>query len=189
GPDSLDRTSPMFGEWDELIKQLTKRMVKKMQERPELAVEMLFSKIPATIFYLENGYEKQTMSSKPRPPALLEVRGDMTRDEQIGVAVAVCIGDDDIRDALSWVTKSLSNAASERQSWEAESAARRADNPESSEAESKAPSIGKRKRGPYRFPWNANQQLFCSPYAQHRTPPRRHVQKLSPPSPPHPCRL
>ncbi|KAL8867591.1 MAG: hypothetical protein Q9174_005564, partial [Haloplaca sp. 1 TL-2023] len=48
GPDPLDRTSPMYGEWDELIKQLIKRMVKKMQERPELAVEMLFSKIPAT---------------------------------------------------------------------------------------------------------------------------------------------
>ncbi|KAL9595687.1 MAG: hypothetical protein Q9219_006283 [cf. Caloplaca sp. 3 TL-2023] len=142
GPDPLDRTSSAYAEWDELVRQLIKRMVKKMKERPELAVEMLFSKIPSTVFYLENGYEKQTISSKPRAPAALEVRGAMTRDEQIGVAVAVLY--EQKVDAVDWVMKVLSNAASERQSWEAESAARRSENEpgaESSEQDPKAPSI------------------------------------------------
>ncbi|KAL9030985.1 MAG: hypothetical protein Q9196_000954 [Gyalolechia fulgens] len=142
GPDPLDRTSPVYGEWEELVRQLIKRMVKKMKERPELAVEMLFSKIPSTVFYLENGYEKQSMNSRPRAPAALEVRGAMTRDEQIGVAVAVL--HEQKLDAVDWVTKVLQSAASERQSWEAESAARRAENvssTEGSEQDPRAPSI------------------------------------------------
>ncbi|KAL8953927.1 MAG: hypothetical protein Q9222_000214 [Ikaeria aurantiellina] len=142
GPEPLDRASPIFAEWEELVKQLVKRMVKKMQERPELAVEMLFSKIPSTVFYLEYGYEKQTMSSKPRAPAELEVKGAMTRDEQIGVAVAILVHEK--ADSVDWVMKVLSKAASERQSWEAETAARRMEQDSSierPEANSKAPSI------------------------------------------------
>ncbi|KAI4179598.1 MAG: hypothetical protein LQ346_007160 [Caloplaca aetnensis] len=144
GPDPLDRASPVYAEWEELVRQLIKRMVRKLKERPELAVEMLFSKIPATVFYLENGYEKQTMSSKPRAPATLEVnqRWASTLDEQIGVAVAV-LHEQKI-DAVDWVLKVLSKAASERQSWEAESAARATHveaSPEQLVPESNAPSI------------------------------------------------
>ncbi|KAL8663373.1 MAG: hypothetical protein Q9202_003892 [Teloschistes flavicans] len=144
GPEPLDRVSPIFHEWEELVKQLIRRMVKKLQERPELAVEMLFSKIPSTVYYLENGYEKQTIKSRPRAPATLEVRGVMTRDEQIGVVVAVLGQDEAHRDAVEWMKKVLSSAASERQSWEAEAAARRADHDpstESSEADARSPSI------------------------------------------------
>ncbi|KAL8681406.1 MAG: hypothetical protein Q9186_002481 [Xanthomendoza sp. 1 TL-2023] len=147
GSEPLDRTSPMYGEWDELVKQLIRRMVKKLQERPELAVEMLFSKISSTVFYLENGYEKQTTSSKPRAPVALEVRGSMTREEQIGVAVAVLHGNK--LNAVDWVMRVLSNAASERQTWEAEAAARRAENHEGAEGvqmDSKAPSIETEER-------------------------------------------
>ncbi|KAL8674137.1 MAG: hypothetical protein Q9168_001474 [Polycauliona sp. 1 TL-2023] len=142
GPEPLDRTSPVYGEWEELVRQLIKRMVKKMQERPELAVEMLFSKIHSTVFFLENGYEKQTMSSKPRAPAVLEVRGAMTREEQIGVVVAAL--HENKVESVDWVVKALGKAASERQSWEAESAARRVESDptaESAEPEPKAPSI------------------------------------------------
>lgn len=146
GPDPLDRASPVYTEWEELVRQLIKRMVKKMKKRPELAVEMLFSKIPATVFYLEHGYEKQTMSSKPRAPAALEVnqRWASTIDEQIGVVVAV-LHEQKI-DAVDWVLNVLSKAASERQSWEAESLAREVrteTTPENFGQDSKAPSIGK----------------------------------------------
>ncbi|KAI4199465.1 MAG: hypothetical protein LQ350_004606 [Teloschistes chrysophthalmus] len=144
GPEPLDRVSPMLGEWEELVKQLIRRMVKKLQERPELAVEMLFTKIPQTAFYLENGYEKQTIKSRSRAPAALEVRGGMARDEQIGVVVAVLGQDESHRDAVEWMKTVLSSAASERQSWEAEAAARRAENDpstESSEADARPPSI------------------------------------------------
>ena len=147
GPEGLDPVNKMYRDWDELVRQLIKRMIKKLEQRPELAVELLFSKINSTLFYLEYGYEKQTVSSKPRPPAVLEVKGAMTRDEQIGVAVAILC--EDKMDAVDWVQSIISSAASERQSWEAEAAARRAqrsdteDDEGQQEASSTAPSIGR----------------------------------------------
>ena len=122
GPEGLDSAGPLFNEWDELVKQLIRKLIKKLEQRPELAIELLFSKINSTIFYLEYGYEKQTLSSKPRPPATLEVRGSMTIEEQIGVAVAVLYHEN--IEQIDWVMKTLASAACERQSWEAEETAR-----------------------------------------------------------------
>ena len=147
GPEGLDSKNPMFKEWDELVRQVIKKMIRKFQERPELAVEILFSKINSTTYYLEYGHEKQTMRANIRPPATLEVKGDMSIEEQIGVVVA-CLHDEHI-DYIDWILKTLSSAADERQSWEAEAAATRISqsNPESENLEgqlettSKAPSI------------------------------------------------
>ena len=147
GPEGLDSASPIFREWDELVRQLVKKMFKKLEQRPELAVELLFSKINSTTFYLEYGYEKQTASAKPRAPATLEVRGSMTLEEQIGVAVAVLY--DDKIEYVDWVSRNLVAAADERQSWEAEAAARQAqaladsnsETAEQQDATSKSPSI------------------------------------------------
>ncbi|RKF63835.1 Topoisomerase 1-associated factor 1 [Erysiphe neolycopersici] len=44
GPNELDTHPTVFKEWNELIRQIFKRCTRKIQERPELAVEMLFSK-------------------------------------------------------------------------------------------------------------------------------------------------
>ncbi|KAA6412781.1 MAG: topoisomerase 1-associated factor 1 [Lasallia pustulata] len=123
GPEGLGVSNPMYREWDELVRQLIKRMIKKLEQRPELAVELLFSKINSTVFYLEYGYEKQVISSKSRAPAELEVKGAMTKDEQIGVGVAVVIGNKP--EAVDWVKDVLYSATIERQSWEAEAEARR----------------------------------------------------------------
>ena len=125
GPHGLDSSGSTYREWEELVRQLIKRLVKKMAQRPEMAVELLFSKVRSTVFYLENGYEEQRVEKKARPPATLEIRGTMTKEEQIGVAVAVLY--DDKIDLVDWVAKVISDAASERQSWEAEAAARRAE--------------------------------------------------------------
>ncbi|KAI9715174.1 MAG: hypothetical protein M1812_006153 [Candelaria pacifica] len=122
GPDGLEAAHPAYREWDELVRQLIKRLVRKLDQRPELAVEMLFSKINATVHYLEYGYEKQTVSSNPRAPAELEVKPGMGTDEQIGVAVSVLV-DQNKSDALAWVKGVLASASSERQSWEDEAAA------------------------------------------------------------------
>lgn len=137
GSDGLDSAGPMFKEWDELVKQLIKKMVKKLEQRPELAVELLFSKINSTTYYLEYGYDKQTTSSKPKPPATLEVRGSMTVDEQIGVIVAVLY--DDKPEQIEWVSRRLSSAAEERQSWESEALARQAQSQSPPDPNSEAP--------------------------------------------------
>lgn len=122
GPEGLDRKSPLFKEWDELVRQVFKKLVRKFSERPELAIEILFSKINSTVYYLEYGHEKQTHKSTPRPAATLEVRGHMNLDEQISVVVAVLHGDH--IEYIDWVLRVLSSAMDERKSWEAEAAAR-----------------------------------------------------------------
>ncbi|KAF2760988.1 timeless-domain-containing protein [Pseudovirgaria hyperparasitica] len=125
GPEGLDSEQASFKEWEELIKQVFRRAVKKIQERPELVVEMLFSKINPTLYYLEHGHEKETITRAPRAPAELEVRPGMERDEQVGVAVSILINQSK-SDALQWIKDSLSSAADERKSWESAEAARKA---------------------------------------------------------------
>ena len=156
GPEGLDRKDQMFKEWDELIRQVFKRLVKKFSERPELVFEILFSKINSTVYFLEYGHEKQTHKNTPRPAAALEVKGDMTLEEQISVVVAVLYNDH--VEYVDWILKILHLAIDERTSWEVEAAARalptHSDTPEdpssetgvdttagTTESQAKAPSI------------------------------------------------
>lgn len=151
GPGGLDPSCPVYKEWDELVRQLIKRLTRKIEQRPELVVEMLFSKINATVHYLEYGYEKQTVTSKPRGPAELEVKGGRSKDDQIGVVVAV-LSVEDKGDSVVWIKNLLTAAASERQAWEAAAMATSSEQNEisdevSNEAETRAtsaPSIRKR---------------------------------------------
>lgn len=117
GPEGLDPISSSFKEWDELVKQLTKRCIRKIEERPELIVEMLFSKINSTAHYLEYGYEKQTVTTKPRAAAELEVKPGMDWEEEVGVVVGAML-DRNEGDLLQWVKSQLSSAESDRRSWE-----------------------------------------------------------------------
>lgn len=124
GPDGLGKDLPIYKEWEEFVKQIFRRCVRKVQERPELVVEMLFSKIPATTYYLEHGHDKEIYTRIPRPPAELEVKEDMDKNGQIGVAVSLLINQNKA-DHLGWVKKVLSSAAEERGAWEQEHDARK----------------------------------------------------------------
>jgi replication fork protection complex subunit Tof1/Swi1 len=118
GPEGLDPLSSHFKDWDELVRQLLKKCTRKMQERPELVVEMLFSKTNGTAHYLEYGYEKQTVTTKPRAAAELEVKPGMEWEEQIGVVVGAML-DRNEGEHLHWLKSQLASAESERRSWEA----------------------------------------------------------------------
>ncbi|KAG9235276.1 timeless protein-domain-containing protein [Amylocarpus encephaloides] len=117
GPESLDPQLACYKEWDEFVKQILKRCFRKMQERPELVVEILFSKLNATAHYLEYGYEKQTVKSTPRAAAALEVKVGMEWEEQIGVVVGALLDNND-GEHVQWVKAQLTSAESERRSWE-----------------------------------------------------------------------
>jgi replication fork protection complex subunit Tof1/Swi1 len=122
GPEGLDPQSSTYKEWDELVKQILKKCTRKIQERPELVVEMLFSKINSTAHYLEYGYEKQTVTSKPRAAAELEVKPGKEWEDQIGVVVGAML-DRNEGEHLQWVKSQLFSAESERRSWEGVNAA------------------------------------------------------------------
>ena len=135
GPEGLDVSHAMYKEWDELVRQVLKKMFKKLEQRPELIIEMLFSKIRATLYYLEYGHEKQTVSST-RVPAELEVKPAPGRDvkEQIGIVVAALIKDDKSI-FVRWMLDTVDKAADERRAWEAEALARREDASTSAEVQ------------------------------------------------------
>lgn len=125
GPNSLNKDLPVFKEWEELVRQIFKRVVKKVQERPELVVEMLFSKIPATTYYLEHGHDREVVKKTPRAPAELEMKPGLTKNEEIGIVVAVLINQSK-SDDVKWITSTLQSAAESRQAWEESEIARNA---------------------------------------------------------------
>lgn len=117
GPEGLSKEIPLFKEWEELVKQVFKRCLRNLDQRRELMVEMLFTKMPNTIFYLENGYDMEITKARPRPPAELMVKPGMDHEQQIAVAVSVLLNQGKL-DALAWVKDVLSSAAEDRRSWE-----------------------------------------------------------------------
>ncbi|KAI4664558.1 Topoisomerase 1-associated factor 1 [Alternaria viburni] len=125
GPGGLDPESPAYREWDDFVKHFFRQVVKRVQERPELVVEMLFDKIPATIFFLEHGFDREIHTRAPRAPAELEVKPGMELPDQIGVAVGVLVNQSK-SDALRWVRDVLTSAAEERKAWEEAAEAQKA---------------------------------------------------------------
>lgn len=117
GPRGLDPESPAYKEWDEFVRHFFRQVVKRVQERPELIVEMLFSKIPQTLYFLEHGHDREVFKRAPRAPAELEVKPGMEKYDQVGVAVGVLVNQQK-SDALRWVREVLASAIEERKAWE-----------------------------------------------------------------------
>ena len=148
GPEGLDVSHALYREWNELVKQVLKRLFKKLDQRPELVVEMLFSKINATLYYLEYGREKQTMTTWRAPPELEvnEAVGRGIRDK-IGIVMAA-LDNDDKGHLAGWVKAVLVHAVEERQSWENKAAARLAEE-EGDRAEAGASENAEQSKTPY----------------------------------------
>lgn len=126
GKEPLDKSSSStYKEWEELVKQILRKCFKKIEERPELIVELLFSKMQGIAFFLEHGYEKQTSAIKAsmKPAAELEFRNTHERDQQVAIVVGALLDRNEL-DHVSWLKSVLSNAESERRAWTAATEAR-----------------------------------------------------------------
>ncbi|KAF7543921.1 hypothetical protein G7Z17_g10347 [Cylindrodendrum hubeiense] len=140
GPSALEKSNSMFKEWEELVKQILRRCFKKIKQRPELIVEMLFSKLQSTAFFLEYGYERQTVStaSKAKPGAELIFENTEEKDRQIAIVVGALL-DKNQADHIGWVKQILTDAESERRAWAAaEEAMQSAEPPQDGEEEQPA---------------------------------------------------
>jgi len=179
GPERLDPESPAYKEWDEFVKHFFRQVVKRVHDRPELIVEMLFSKMPATMFFLEHGYDRELTVRPLRAPAELEVKPGMELPEQIGVAVGVLVNQSK-SDALRWIRDVLTSAVEERKAWEDADEARKllaateivdgdgmAENPEAEAEALQPPSIRE-----YRQFYRAHPLLIVS-VIKHDTEERR----------------
>ncbi|KAL1953542.1 hypothetical protein VTO42DRAFT_2619 [Malbranchea cinnamomea] len=118
GPEGLDTSKPSYKDWEELTRQLIKRLIKKIEQRPVLLAEMLFSKIPATLHYLQFGREKQALTES-KPAAEIEVKPTeaTTAEEKLRIVVAALVLDNK-EDLVRWVIQVLYSGADERKAWE-----------------------------------------------------------------------
>ncbi|KAL4734966.1 topoisomerase 1-associated factor 1 [Aspergillus similis] len=119
GPGGMDSSRPIYKEWEELVRQLIRRLLKKLEQRPALVTELLFSKINSTAFYLEYGFEKQTVTTSKRAPAELEVdpKAASTPEEKLSIVVAALVKDEQSA-LVKWISEVLGSAADEREAWE-----------------------------------------------------------------------
>ncbi|KAL4902846.1 topoisomerase 1-associated factor 1 [Aspergillus multicolor] len=119
GPGGMDSSKLIFKEWEELVRQLIRKLLKKLEQRPALITELLFSKINSTAFYLEYGYEKQTIAVNKRAPAELEVdpKAASTPEEKLGIVAAALVKDEQ-SSFVKWTSEILGSAADEREAWE-----------------------------------------------------------------------
>ncbi|KAJ4306487.1 Topoisomerase 1-associated factor 1 [Collariella sp. IMI 366227] len=127
GPEPLDKNSSVYKEWEDLAKHVIKKTAGAFHGAA------LLPKINSTAHYLEYGYEKQTISSNPRPGAELEFKREVEHDQQIAIVVGVMI-DRNQTDHLEWIKTQLSEAERERRAWEDADKALAAENPNSGEA-------------------------------------------------------
>ncbi|KAJ4268353.1 Topoisomerase 1-associated factor 1 [Fusarium torreyae] len=120
GPSALDKSCSMFREWEELVKQILRKCFKKLEQRPELLVEMLFTKGSSTAFFLEYGFERQTVTtaSKAKPAAELVFKNTEELDQQIAIVVGALL-DKNQADHITWIKKILEEAESERRAFAA----------------------------------------------------------------------
>lgn len=130
GPEGLDPGMEGFKDWEQLVSQVFRRCIKWIERptegegwREAAVVEMLFSKIPNTMFYLQNGFERVVEKRAPRPPAELEIKPSVPQEQRIGIATSMLI-EQAKADELEWIKKQLQAAATERQAWEDEQAVR-----------------------------------------------------------------
>jgi replication fork protection complex subunit Tof1/Swi1 len=131
GPEGLDPAIDGFKEWELLVKQIFRHCVKWVSKETEgegwkemCMIEMLFSKMGNTVFYMQNGYDRVVEKAIPRPPAELDFKANITDEQKVGVAVGVLL-ENNKADSVSWVREEIKRAAEEREAWEQGEEARR----------------------------------------------------------------
>ncbi|KAK0860961.1 Topoisomerase 1-associated factor 1 [Friedmanniomyces endolithicus] len=131
GPGGLSTEVEGFRDWAQLVQQVFRRCIKWIGKeagegtawREMCVVEMLFSKVAGTVYYLQNGFERVVERRAPRAPAELEFRRVVEEGRRLEVVVSLML-DQGKGDVLGWVKKEVRRAADERAAWEEERAAR-----------------------------------------------------------------
>lgn len=81
GPEGLDTRNPMFVEWEGLVRLILRNMIQRLRETPELLVEMLFSKIRSTQFFLEFGHERPVLHKEEKKKKKVDANPRNDNDE------------------------------------------------------------------------------------------------------------
>ena len=124
GPDSFDSSSKEGEEWSNLACHLFRKLIKMLKERPSLFIELLFSKISTTVFFLEHGHDGPVTAGQ-RAPAELEIKPGIEAGRQLAIVLSI-LRNQNQTSLIHWIEKVLSSAVGERRDWETEVALREA---------------------------------------------------------------
>ena len=133
---NIPRESSIRKHMEDFVKHYSSSLTKALKKSSALYIEvhlcqyisysqLLFSKLPPTIYYLQHGEEEIAIQPKrPRAAAELEVRPGRSREDQLAVVVATLL-DDQKSEALDSMKTIFANTITEIRAWESETEARR----------------------------------------------------------------
>ena len=116
GPGGLDPASKTFKEWNDLIVHVFRLMTKKLKERPELFVEILFSKTTPVANFIMHGHETVVVPTQ-KPVRAWEVKKSVPEDKWIATVVSAMLDHNEAY-LLEWYKSELVRIEAERRSWE-----------------------------------------------------------------------
>lgn len=116
GPGGLDPASKAFKEWNDLIVHVFRLMTKKLKERPELFVEILFSKTTPVANFIMHGHETVVVATQ-KPVRAWEVKKSVPEEKWIATVVSAMLDHFEAH-LLEWYKSELVRIETERRSWE-----------------------------------------------------------------------
>lgn len=116
GPGGLDLASKTFKEWNDLIVHVFRLMTKKLKERPELFVEILFSKTTPVANFIMHGHETVVVATQ-KPVRSWEVKKSVPEEKWIATVVSAMLDHFEAH-LLEWYKSELVRIEAERRSWE-----------------------------------------------------------------------
>ncbi len=114
--EGLSRSSPVRKELSHFLKYYMKKLRKNLEQTPSLFVELLFTKMHNTMYYLEHGEQQEKKIPTVRIAAELAIKSNIPPEKQFAIIVAALI-DDNQRELVQWVSESISSIIDKRRSW------------------------------------------------------------------------
>lgn len=108
-------------EIEKFVRYYINKFTSSLEQTPSLFVEVLFQKMPADVFYFENGFDKPAAPAKvPKTTGQNFVFTDeeYTKSEENKFAIVVAhLLDDEKSHIVEWMVEALGNAYTKRAAW------------------------------------------------------------------------
>uniref|UniRef100_A0A060TAB9 Topoisomerase 1-associated factor 1 n=1 Tax=Blastobotrys adeninivorans TaxID=409370 RepID=A0A060TAB9_BLAAD len=102
--DGLPREHAARKPVEEFLRYYMKKLTESLKVAPSLYVELLFQKMPDTVFYLDHGYEQEKPDKKSRV-AVWEFKDDsLPMEQKFAITIATLL-DEDKMSLVEWVTE------------------------------------------------------------------------------------
>lgn len=110
----LPASHSMRVEFNKFMKHYVHRLEKALEQTPSLYVELMFSKMPEALFYMDHGYDEVKKPKTIRNAATWKFKDPgLPKERQFAIIIAVLL-DEDNRNLVDWITEKLSEILTKR---------------------------------------------------------------------------